>query len=141
MSYDSNGSDGHWLSKHAKDELTFIFRSIVQAKFQKNITFAWYGLMEKFLNDSSNGIPANGKDRSSARGNMNKALRSGTMSWKIFKVALKFLGAHRVKFQVAIDWGPNSPITVHHITRNLKGTPLKPDEKDRLADVQIVKTD
>ena len=114
-----------WLSKAPKDELTFLFRNIVNDRIppDSNIVMSWQHKMEHYLNDPTNGVPANGKDRSSARGNMNKALRSGTMSWKIFKIGLKFLQARAVRFQVIIDWGPGTDATVHQISRTVFNDP------------------
>lgn len=118
MQQDDDVWSSFWLTRKPKDELTFLFRNIIRDKIpmKGNILMFWQSLMEYYLNDTTNGVPTNGKDRSSARGNMNKALRSGTMSWKIFKIGLKFLKARSVRFQVIIDWGPDKEATVHHIT-------------------------
>ena len=121
MSYDDKIKDEPFFLEPAKDELSKLFRGAMSIPLNgANLIYGWCVLMENYLKDSSNGIPANGKDRSSARGNMNKALRSGTMSWKIFKIGLKFLGAHSVKIDIHVNWGTNKPVTTHTVTVPIK---------------------
>lgn len=120
MSYDNKGKEELFLEP-PKDELSRLFRSAMDVPLKAaHQIYGWCVLMESYLKDSSNGIPANGKDRSSARGNMNKALRSGTMSWKIFKIGLKFLGAHSIKIDMHVNWGSTKPVTTHSITVPIK---------------------
>jgi hypothetical protein len=58
--------------------------------------------MEDFLSDSRNSIPQNMKERSSARGNLQKEITGNKgMSWKVFCKALRFLGI--IKFDIIIN--------------------------------------
>lgn len=62
----------------------------------------WNKLMEDFLSDSRNSIPQNMKERSSARGNLQKEITGNKgMSWKVFCKALRFLGI--IKFDIIIN--------------------------------------
>ena len=79
---------------------------------------AWSSKMERFLDDPRNRIPRNGKDRSSARGNMNKELCRPTMTWKVFRKGLQFLGAVHVRFEIHATW-PNRTKTVTGINIQL----------------------
>jgi hypothetical protein len=72
----------------------------------------WTGLMNRYLSDPNNRIPANGKDRSSTRGNLNKELSRKSMTWKVFRKALRFIGATHVTLQLTLDW-VKRPSTVH----------------------------
>lgn len=84
-----------------------------------NLTeMGWSNLMERYLNDPVNRIPRNGKDISSARGNLNKELTRDSMTWKVFCKGLSFLGIKVVKFQVLAEWDAMAP-TVHSVTVNV----------------------
>lgn len=90
----------------ARDELTWLFRNILQ-DLQIG-PMPWEKLMEKYLNDPANNVPINGRDRSSIRGNLNKALlKSSTMTWKFFKIGLRFLGAIHFTINFEITWQNN----------------------------------
>lgn len=66
------------------------------------ISSRWTKLMDDFLDDSRNSIPQNMKERSSARGNLQKEITGNKgMSWKVFCKALRFLGI--VKFDIIIN--------------------------------------
>ncbi len=61
----------------------------------------WTTLVEEYLSDSRNSIKQNIKDRSSARGNLQKEIIGNKgMSWKVFCKALRLLGV--VKFDITI---------------------------------------
>ena len=92
----------------AKGALAFLFRKIL---FDRNITpIGWARMMNRFLDDPRNGIPPNGKDRSSARGNLNKELRRPRMTWKVFEKAMRFLGLHGLRFEAHLRWpGATTP--------------------------------
>lgn len=73
----------------------------------------WHRLMLRYLNDPRNRIPPNGKDKSSARGNLNKELRRPTMTWKVFNdKAIPFLNPKRVEFDISMTWANGR--TTHH---------------------------
>jgi len=79
----------------------------------------WDKLMLRYLNDPTNGIPSNDNSkRSSARGNLNKALGKPTMSWKMFITALRFLKPESVEFELKLTW-KNKKTTVHRTTIQL----------------------
>lgn len=103
-------------AEKATGALSRLFREILK---DINIQpMAWSSLMERFLDDPRNRIPRNGKDRSSARGNMNKELCRPTMTWKVFRKGLQFLGATSVRFEVHATW-PNRSKTVTGINIQL----------------------
>lgn len=82
--------------------LARLFRQIL---IDANIsTMAWATLMERYLEDPRNRVPKNGKDRSSARGNLNKELRRPTMTWKVFRKGIQFLNIVHVRFEVHATW-------------------------------------
>lgn len=113
----------------AEGVLSRLFRQILADN--KVGSYAWNNLMERYLDDPRNGIPKNGKDRSSARGNLGKELYRSSMTWKVFRKGLQFLGARRVKFTVECEWS-NRRKTVHSVNLDL-GT-SHPDEEDDSED-------
>jgi hypothetical protein len=88
--------------ERAEGELSKLFRQILLVKNVGGMQ--WQSLMEKYLNDPTNNVPTNGRDRSSMRGNMNKALMHTKMTWKVFRTGLKFLGALRFTITLNITW-------------------------------------
>lgn len=58
--------------------------------------------MEYFLADPRNGIPANIKERSSARGNIRKELLRGSMTWKVFCKGIRFLQVPRFTITICL---------------------------------------
>lgn len=112
----------------AEGVLSRLFRQILA---DNNVgAYAWNNLMERYLNDDRNGIPKNGKDRSSARGNLGKELSRPAMTWKVFRKALQFLGARRIKFTVECEWS-NRRRTVHSVNLDLGATDPGDAEEDR----------
>lgn len=89
----------------------------------------WSRLMDRYLDDPRNGIPRNGKDRSSARGNLNKELRRETMTWKVFRKALQFLGPVSIRFEVHLTWA-NKVTSIHHLDMPLHPTSTVDEEED-----------
>lgn len=79
-----------------------------------NVSVArWSALMADFVNDASNGVPDNQKDRTSMRGNLTKEFSRKQMTWKVFVKGLRFLQIK--KFQVTITaQHQNGRVTVHH---------------------------
>lgn len=78
----------------------------------------WEMLMDRMLNDPRNPMPKNSKDRSSQKGNLNKALKGDRMTWKTFEKALRFLAIQKVKFIVEPTWA-NGRTTHHWVTQEL----------------------
>lgn len=93
-------------------------------------------LMEKFLNDPSNSVPANLRDRTSNRGNLNKEFSNSQMSFKVFCKALRF--QQLVRFKLILEaTHQDGTITVHEVGANLTNdeVPFPDDEDDaNLAD-------
>jgi hypothetical protein len=76
--------------------------------------YTWGSLMLRYLNDPRNGIPRDVKDKSSARGNLNKELKRPRMTWKVFLKGLRFLGPVRIEFVVKLTWKTRTT-TVHRL--------------------------
>lgn len=64
----------------------------------------WNAAMQRYLDDPRNGIPRAGKQRSSERGNLNKALCKPSITWGVFIKGIRFLAPKRVEFTVKITW-------------------------------------
>lgn len=106
-------------------ELAFLFRKLL---IQRKVSLMnWDKFMDVYLNDPTNQIPPNGKDRSSTRGNMNKALLSNNMTWKVFKKALKFIGVMKVRVEIHTTWRDGST-TIEKINTVLHRQYIEDDE-------------
>lgn len=70
-------------------------------------------LIEKYVDDPSNGVPVNGKNRSTERGNMMKQLTRPDMSWKVFLKAIRVLNPRYVRFEVHLGWRGQE--TIHSV--------------------------
>lgn len=104
--YDIFTNPGKAVDK-ATGVLAKLFRKIVA---EREITpGVWMRLMHQYLNNPHNQIPPNPKDRSSARGNLNKELHRPTMTWKVFRKAILFLAPVRATFIVRFEWRTNIP--------------------------------
>lgn len=104
----------------------------------------WDRLMKNFLADPRNGIQNNSRDRSSARGNLNKELKRDDMTWRVFLKALNFLDPVRVVFTVKITFKDG---TTNEVIARLKdrGTVMsqppppkveEEDEKDGVGEAE-----
>ena len=100
-------------SPPAQGVLAKLFRKIV-ADLDIG-AFGWSQLMQAYLDNRANGIAQNAKDRSTARGNLNKELNRGQLSWKVFLKAIRFFGAVRADFTVKL-WFANKKVTEHTVT-------------------------
>jgi hypothetical protein len=114
-------------------------------------SWRWDKLMRKYLADPRNGIQNNSRDRSSARGNLNKELKRDDMTWRVFLKAMSFLDPVRVVFTIRItiqdgrtfnvtaklkDRGPIPPEGYDGSVpeRDLNGTDIDPlDQLDELS--------
>lgn len=113
----------------AEGVLARLFRQIL---FDVNVNiYKWDSLMVKYLNNPINGVPQNGKDRSSARGNLNKELRRPSMTWKVFRKGLRFLNPKGIRFEVHLEWDSKKK-TVHSVTlsRNTDRSDIDDGESD-----------
>lgn len=87
----------------------------------------WNELMKRYLNDPRNGIPADVRERSSARGNLHKELKRPRMTWKVFLKGLRFLNPpYGMEFTVKLYW-EKDVATVHTL-------PLGMDQAQWLED-------
>jgi hypothetical protein len=111
---------------NARGILARLFRKILA---DLSVTYYhWDMLMEKYLDNPRNRVPSNTKERSSARGNLNKELRRESMTWKVFDKALRFLGPVRAEFSVKLTW-QNKRTSVHSV-EVLLGEESDQDEAD-----------
>jgi hypothetical protein len=111
----------------ARNALARLFRQILRdLDIDPN---RWHRLMVRYLMDPRNKIPANGKDKSSARGNLNKELRRDRMTWKVFNdKAIPFLNPVEVEFEVRMTWA-NGRKTVHRVVMD-RGAFMTDQETD-----------
>lgn len=61
-------------------------------------------LVLQFLDDPRNGIPNNGKARSTERGNLIKELTRTEMTWKVFIKHLKLLRPTKLTLVIHAEW-------------------------------------
>jgi hypothetical protein len=79
-----------------------LFRSILCELHIDRLT--WDRLMRNFLTDPRSGIPNNPTKRSSERSNLNRALSKETVTWKMFRKALRVLNPANVEYQLDLVW-------------------------------------
>lgn len=102
-----------WGVGAARNVLARLFRQVLRDLGIEHQM--WHRLMLRYLNDKRNNIPPNGKDRSSARGNLNKELRRDRMTWKVFNdKAIPFLNPIKVRFVLEMTWA-NNKTTRHEL--------------------------
>ncbi len=104
--------------REARGVLAKLFRTVM-----KNIGFTntrWEVQMQRVLDDPRNPVPRNSKDRSSFKGNLNKALKGDRMTWKVFEKALRFLGPRSIRFEIHCTWG-NGETSIHGFNQDLGG--------------------
>jgi hypothetical protein len=120
-------------ASQATGVLSRLFRQIL--KDRNTSMQQWTNLMLRYLDDPNNNIPRNGKDRSSARGNLNKELKRKRMTWKVFRKAMKFLAPKWIRFEVHAGWhDPTSPVSIHTINLDIYNTSVDDDESDEDTD-------
>lgn len=103
------------LSK-AQNVLSYLFRKIL---FQTQLSGTrWEFLIGRWMADPRNPAPKNSKDRSSQKGNLNKALKSDRMTWKNCEKGLRFLGVIKLKITAECTWA-NGKTTAHSVTKEL----------------------
>lgn len=72
----------------------------------------WNHLMTNYVMDKRNCIPANNRDQSSARGNLQKELLKRKMTWKVFCKGIRFLNITKFDFVIRAHHA-NGKITEH----------------------------
>lgn len=112
---------GCWESKGV---LAFLFRSML--KELRIGPSEWQNLMNRWLNDPTNGVPDNPKDRSTARGNLDKALTNDSMTFLMLNKGIRFLSYIlsyvRIEIHFGDDRGREYKITASLFTRQTKST-------------------
>lgn len=73
----------------------------------------------RYLDDPTNAVPRNNKDRSSEKGNLLKQLGKDAITWKIFSKGLKLLRPKRVR--LTLEFTDQKDVTTLH-TIDLTGT-------------------
>lgn len=105
--------------------LARLFRTILK---DRNIGgYQFMLLMTKFLNDPKNNIPDNKRDQTSNRGNLNKEFQKGTMTWKVFCKAMRFLQFKNFRLILEAE-DAKGLITRHTVDVNLELTEPEVDE-------------
>lgn len=111
--------------EEARDVLSKAFRTILR---ESRFSVAdWNTKMPDYLKDRRNGIPQNGKDMSSARGNLSKELSRNTMTWNVFMKGIAFMNPVSAKLTIEIEFEREKvvlPMTIYR--RNLKQPPPTP---------------
>lgn len=111
----------------ATNVLSRLFRQILA---DINVTpLRWSELMVQYLNDPRNGIAKNSRERSTARGNLNKELRRPAMTWKTFHKGLSFLRPRRIRFEIQLEWS-DKRTTLHSVTLDTGYRREEPEESD-----------
>ena len=102
----------------ARGVLARLFRTIL---YERGIDGPrWEVLMQRVLDDPRSPAPRNSKDRSSLKGNLNKAFRAPRMTWKTFEKAMRLLSPESMTFEVHLKWF-NGETTIHNVTQDLGG--------------------
>jgi len=112
--------------REARGVLAKLYRTAMQQQVHTIETLMQK--LEYYLDDPANGVPRNGKARSSERGNILKEITRPDMTWKVFLKGLKLLGVKYVRFEVHLFTEPGKRADV--VSINLK-----------LADVDLEKID
>lgn len=103
--------------KAARNELAYFFRLIA---FESGVGGPeWEYKLRKYLEQNESSLPRNPKDRSYARGNLNTQLMDTKMTWNVFKQALLFLGATKVKLKIELTW-PKGAVTHHEMNIRMR---------------------
>ena len=103
--------DPNKQQRQATGMLSILFRRIL-ADLNYG-PYLWNQHVNRYLSDPRNGIPANGKDRSSARGNLQKELFRDAMTFKVFRKGLMLLAPLGIVLEVRLEWKDRT--TVHTI--------------------------
>jgi len=107
-----------WGVGTARGALAKLFRTIL--KDLKIGGPEWERHMQRALDDPRGPAPRNSKDRSTLKGNWNKALKADRMSWKTFQQALRLLSPVSARFEVQLTWLKGTT-TIHYINQEIGG--------------------
>lgn len=103
--------DKHMSNTHGPNGvLSRLFRQIL---IDLNVGPQRYGtLMRDYITDQRNLIPANKRDQTSERGNINKEFYRSQMTWRVFMKGLRFLQFTKVRFIIQATH-TNGTVTEH----------------------------
>ena len=96
----------------ATNSLAALFRIILTDR--KLELDQWLKLVNQYLDNPENEVKRNGKDRSSARGNLQKEVFRNSMTFKVFRKALLVLNPKNITLTISLEW-QNGTVT-HHST-------------------------
>ena len=80
----------------------------------------YYDLLNRWIKDPANGIPDDGRTRSTERGNLLKAIFADDMTWNSFLKAIKIHRPKRLIITVALDFGSNRPMPTTQVKLPLR---------------------
>ena len=92
------------------NSLAALFRIILMDKEIK--IPEWNKLVNAYLDNPQNDVKKNGKDRSSARGNLQKEVFRNSITFKVFRKALLVLNPKSITLTVTLEWR-NGVKTIH----------------------------
>ncbi len=112
----------------ARGHLSKIFRQFLVALDIDG--WKWDRFMRIYLTNPRNGIPNNSRDRSSARGNLNKELKRDDMTWRVFMKAMEFLDPVKVTFTVTATFKNGRTLNVSSKIKDRGTIELPPEETE-----------
>lgn len=96
----------------------------------------WTQLLDQYLANPRNGIPNNPRDRSSARGNLNKELFKPKLTFTTLLRGLTLLSPRKVKFELHCTWdnGATTVTSVDVMVRRMGESAVNamPDDIDEM---------
>ena len=94
----------------ATNTLAALFRIILTDR--KTGIDGWLKMVNQYLDHPDNEVKRNGKDRSSARGNLQKEVFRNSMTFKVFRKALLVLNPKNITLTISLEWRDGT--TTHH---------------------------
>lgn len=120
----------------ARDVLSKAFRTILrEARFS---VIDWNTKMPRYLEDPRNRIPQNGKDMSSARGNLSKELSRDTMTWNVFMKGMSFIDPVSVKLTLEIEFEKDKITLPMTIYRGKPGRAKSPPSPYQMVNTPLI---
>ncbi len=92
----------------ARGALAILFRSLWREIGAG--AFGWSQLMMAYLNNPAHGVKSTPKARATARGNLNKELFRGKLSWNVFMKAIRFLNPVKATFTVTLEFSAGKTV-------------------------------
>lgn len=85
-------------------------------------------LLQEYILDARNKVPANKKDQTSMRGNLTKEFARPQMTWKVFCKAMRFLQIGKIEFVIKAHHAKTKGKTSLHSTVVDFGGPIEADD-------------